>query len=102
MSAHRRRIELARRARRDLQGIRLYGLAQWGEERANAYHDALTKGFAMLQDFPELGVARDDLRPGLRSLQVEQHRILYRIRGETIRVLRIIHGRQDIEREFDR
>ena len=101
MSARRMRLELAPRARRDIRSIRLFGLQQWGQERADSYHEALTRGLQLLRDNPRLGPARDDLRPGLRGLRVEQHRILYRIEGDTVVVLRIVHVRQDAAGQLD-
>jgi toxin ParE1/3/4 len=99
MSARRLRLELAPRAQRDLLGIRLYTVEQWGEDQADTYLAALNKCFETLRDHPRIGVTRDDLRPGLRSFAVEQHLILYRIGGEAIYVLRVVHGRQDLSRQ---
>lgn len=47
-----------------------------------------------------MGRGRDDLRPGYRSLRVEQHVIYYQIEDKTIRVNRILHDRQDAAREL--
>ncbi len=99
MSARRLRLEIAPRAQRDIRGIRLYTVEQWGEAQADAYLAAPNKGFETLRDNQSIGVARDDLRPGLRSFPVEQHRILYRIQGDTIRILRVVHGRQDLSQQ---
>ena len=99
MSARRLRLELAPRAQRDLLGIRLYTVEQWGEDQADTYLAALNKGFETRRDYPRIGVARDDLRPGLRGFSVEQHLILYRINGETIHVLRVVHGRQNLSQQ---
>jgi toxin ParE1/3/4 len=68
----------------------------------NVYSAALSRGFETLRDYPRLGVARDDLAPGLRSLAVEQHRILYRIKDDVIHVLRVVHFRQDARRQLNR
>ena len=87
------RLELASRARNDVRGIRAYSRGQWGDQQANEYSAALSRGFETLRDNPEIGVAADGLGAGLRSFSVEQHRIIYRIRGETIRILRVIHHR---------
>jgi toxin ParE1/3/4 len=99
MSARRPRLELASCARNDIRSIRAYSRGQWGEHQANENSAALSRGFETIRDNPEFGVAADDLGAGLRSFSVEQHRIIYRIRGETIRILRIIHHRQDVSRQ---
>ncbi len=102
MSAHRSRLQLSAQARRDITGIRAYSRQQWGEQQANAYSATLARGFEALRDNPDLGVTRDDLAPGIRSLLVEQHRIIYRIKGDVIRVLRVVHYRQDESQQIDR
>lgn len=99
MSARRLRLELAPRAQRDLLGIRLYTVERWGEDQADSYLAALNKGFETLRDHPRIGDSRDDLRSELRSFPVEQHLVLYRIGGEAIYDLRIVHGRQDLGRQ---
>ena len=45
---------------------------------------------------PRIGRPRDDLAPGVRSLPVSQHTILYRIESAAIRVPRILHVRRDL------
>jgi len=49
----------------------------WGESQAEVYAYRLNTALRELADFPLPGVTRDDLSPGLRSLQVGQHVILY-------------------------
>ena len=98
MSAHKLPVALTPRALRDLRGIQLYSLQQWGTERADVYDEAIQSALRGLTEHLELGKARDDLRPGLRCLPVEQHLILYRITDQAISVQRVIHARQDIRR----
>jgi toxin ParE1/3/4 len=48
-----------------------------------------------MRDYPLVGQARDNLFPGCRSVQAEQH-VIYYYQSETeIVVVRILHGRQD-------
>jgi toxin ParE1/3/4 len=47
---------------------------------------------------PELGRARDEILPGLRSTPVGKYVLFYRLRGEVVEVLRILHGRRDLGR----
>ena len=50
----------------------------------------------MLRDHPRIGRLRDDLFPGCRSVQVEQHVIYYDLPDDTtIFVRRILHARRD-------
>ena len=48
--------------------------------------------------FPESGRLRDGIRPGLRSFLVALYVVFFRQVGETIEVLRILHGRRDLDR----
>ncbi|MEA2585180.1 MAG: toxin ParE1/3/4 [Thermomicrobiales bacterium] len=68
--------------------------------QANAYHAALRSGIEALRDNPQLGVAREVLYPGLRSHPVEVHVLYYRIQGNVIEIVRILHSRQDADAVF--
>ena len=49
-----------------------------------------------------MGRSRDDLRPGLRSFTVGEYVIFYIIEHEDVEILRVLHGRQDIEGQLGR
>ena len=61
---------------------------------------SITERFSLLASFPHLGRTRDDLRPGLRGFTVGDYVILYRIEGEDVLILHVIHGRRDIAALF--
>lgn len=48
--------------------------------------------------FPESGRSREEILPGLRSFPVKPYVVFYRVETGTILVLRILHGRRDVER----
>lgn len=98
MSARRLRLGVSEPATNDLRGIQAYTLAQWGSAQATAYEESLHGALEMLLTRPGLGRARDDIRSGLRSYPVASHVILYRVDGDTLIVLRILHQRMDIVR----
>lgn len=85
-----------------MQGIAQYSLEQWGAEQQARYLAALERGLLALLDHPEIGRPRDDLSPGSRVYLIEQHVAIYDLRGATLRVLRILHGRRDIARALRR
>ncbi len=64
--------------------------------RADRLVDAITERFYLLSLHPRIGRTRDDLRPGLRSFAVVGYVILYRIEGEDVVIVHVLHGRQDI------
>ena len=69
-------------------------------EIADRLIDSITDRFFLLGDHPYVGRLRDDLRPGLRSFPVGQYVIIYRIDGEDVLILHVMHGRRNIEATF--
>lgn len=67
------KIVLSREADQDLKDILQYTLATWGAAQMDVYAEAIDKGLKLLTHNPRLGRARNDLFPGCRSFQVEQH-----------------------------
>jgi toxin ParE1/3/4 len=89
---------LARQARAELSSIWNYIFKESGNAvAADSVIDAITERFYMLGQFPRMGRARDDLRPGLRSFPVGQYVIVYTIENEDVEILHVFHGRQDID-----
>ena len=58
---------------------------------------SLAERFYLLAEYPQLGRRRDDWRPGLRSFTAGNYVILYRIDGEDVLIVHLLHGRRDIE-----
>jgi len=54
----------------------------------------------MLERHPFSGRPRDGLRPGLRSLLADPHVIFYRVQNDTAEIVRVLHGRQDLDELF--
>jgi toxin ParE1/3/4 len=95
-------VHLSRRAYADLAGIDAYGASEFGPDAADAYQDAFDKAFARLADFPHIGEARPAYGPGIRCLVCGQHRILYKIVGNTVQIICILHHSQDVTRRLPR
>jgi toxin ParE1/3/4 len=89
---------LAPQARAELSNIWAYIVKEGGNiAAADAVIDAITDRFYLLSQYPRMGRARDDLRPGLRSFAVGQYVIVYAMEDEDVEILHVFHGRQDIE-----
>jgi toxin ParE1/3/4 len=95
MSARELRIRVARRGQRDIKSIHLYTTKRWSKEQADSYQLKLTTAFGHLSRHPFLGIERPEISTGIRSLMVESHVVLYRVRAEEIVITRIVHSRQD-------
>lgn len=85
----------------------LLALYDWIAERADP-HTAFdwTSGIeeraGSLATFPERGTLRDDLVPGLRTLTYHRRTLIaYRLAGEAVEVLRLIHTAQDWDGSLD-
>ena len=96
MPGHKLRIELSPAARLDLRTILRISRKRWGERQRDAYQRAIDRALGRLASFPDIDRTRDDLGSALRSLPVEQHLILYRTEGETLRIMRIVHSQRDV------
>lgn len=75
MSARRVAVALSGAALRDVDGILLYTRRTWGQQAV--YRAVIYQMLELLSQHPRAGRPRDDLFPGCRGLQVEQHVISY-------------------------
>ncbi len=64
--------------------------------------ERLAAGVARLADFPESGRARPEIGAGARSVVVGRYLVLYRINGEFVDIVRVIHGAREIMELLDR
>jgi toxin ParE1/3/4 len=54
----------------------------------------------MLKEHPRAGRARDEIRPGLRSVASRSYVVFYRIRSDTAEIVRVLDGRRDLDEIF--
>ena len=95
---------VAPRANSDLDDIWYYVAKESGSvEIANRLIDTITERFFWLARFPYMGRSRDeDFGVGSRSFAVGEYLIVYVVEGEEVLVLRVAHGRRDIDALFPR
>jgi len=79
----------------DLQSISEYTLQKWGPEQEGIYLSGLWEKLAAIQASPESFKLREDLVKGCRSARHEKHVIFFAIQGQTLQVIRILHGAMD-------
>jgi toxin ParE1/3/4 len=89
------RLILSRRAKEDLLEIWEF-IADHDKIAADRYIDHLRDRALELLHFPELGRARDEIHPGLRSLLARNHLLFYRLERQEVQILRILHGSMDL------
>ncbi len=88
--------KLSNQAEADLDELRL-SIAANHPDAADRMVDAVLEGSRMHVRFPNMGQSRDEIRPGLRCFLVSPYVVYFRPVGETIEVLRILHGARDIK-----
>jgi toxin ParE1/3/4 len=89
-------IRLAKAAQQDLRDI-WRGLAEYGQlSLADDTLADIESKFGLLGQFPNVGRARNDLLPELRSYPAKDFVIFYRLLTNTVEVVRVIHGSRDI------
>lgn len=62
---------------------------------ADRFIDRIEQRFGLLAANPRLGVARDDLRAGLRRFGYARYLIYYRIIRGGVEIVRVVHGARD-------
>ncbi len=95
-----RPIKLTLLAKSDLKDLLKYTQKVWGERQRKIYKAHFDQAFALLSEFPEGGLRRDELFIGCRCKLVEQHVIFYRLTKNAVEVVRILHSRMDIQSQF--
>jgi toxin ParE1/3/4 len=54
----------------------------------------------LLEDAPLGGRARNEVRPGLRSIASSPHVIFYRVTNDAAEIVRVLDGRRDLDEIF--
>ena len=93
------------RAREDiLRQFRWYLVEQDAPDTALRFMDAVEESVEQLLRMPNMGAPRPLKNPALKGLRVwpvkefDEFLIFYLVQGETLRVVRVLHGKRDIGR----
>jgi toxin ParE1/3/4 len=96
-----RRVEFSPEALGDLIDLYDYIAVRDGAERAIGYIERIEDCCRSLSVFPDRGIRRDDLRPGLRILGFERRAVIaLHVTTDTVMILRILYGGRDLETVF--
>jgi toxin ParE1/3/4 len=94
------RVERTEQAEADLEEILDY-LDEHNPDAADRFVDIFKEKTEALARMPEMGRAREELAPGLRSLNAGNYLIFYRPADDGIQVIRIAHGSRDLPGLFE-
>jgi len=100
MPKSKRRYRLSPLAEADLEEIWLYTFRQWSVEQAEEYHNAIIMGIEGLvsgSNVPQ----RTDVREGYWKYKVGMHVLYFRCSDKYLDVIRILHGRMDVDAHLD-
>lgn len=93
-------LDLTDAALSDLRSIREYTLKTWGEEQEDRYLDELWARFEQILDDPNRWRFREDLFPRCQLAAQGRHVILFRVEGQALQVVRILHSAMDFNRQI--
>ena len=94
------KLRTAPAAREDIREIKAYSRAAFGPHAVTAYLGGLRAIFDLLEGRPLAGGAEPDLGINVRSFGYRSHRIYYRLDGDDLLVIRILHHARDVAGAF--
>jgi toxin ParE1/3/4 len=89
-------ITLSPKARQDFIDILRYTGETWGEKQLLIYRDKINEALQAIGGNPQLAHHRDDLPSSHHAYLVGSHIIVYRMRGDGVAVVRILHQRMSL------
>jgi plasmid stabilization system protein ParE len=63
---------------------------------AEKFADKFEQLCGLLSEHPEIGLERDDLHAGVRSVLFHRYVVFYRSRGDSVEVLRVMSATRDV------
>jgi toxin ParE1/3/4 len=91
----RARIVRSIAAKTDLAEIWSY-LAERSPRAADRLLKEIEQQIERLAEFPEIGPQRPEIGTGARVLTIGNYIVLYRFDGETVAIMRVVHGARDL------
>jgi toxin ParE1/3/4 len=84
-------VILSEKAKADLDTIDRFGIDNFGAPVAADYMRGFHDIFARLAAYPMSGQEVAKLKPTVRRLSYRSHHLFYTFRGDTVRIVRILH-----------
>lgn len=83
-------------ARADLEEAWLYTASEWGIEQADRYAAGIAARIDSVLELPNTGSPLTGVAMGYRKIRSGQHLAIYRVTGEELIVVRVLHEREDL------
>jgi toxin ParE1/3/4 len=100
MAAARHRIIWSPEAEQDLLDIWSYLAREASFTVADTQIRDIVHACQLLGDHPLAGRLREELAPMLRSVAANPYVVFYRLTGKAVEIVRVLHGRRDIDSIF--
>ena len=94
------RRTLSPRAQEDLDDIWDYTAKRWGVDQAEFYTRQIGRHVEAVAAQPMMGRACSDVRAGYYKYPSGSHVLFYRLVGDDVDIVRILHERMDFERHM--
>ena len=76
-------------------------MAHWSRGQANKYYKAIFSVIDKICEDVNAGKPIDEIKKGHRRINVKSHMIIYKVKGTTIYVDRILHQMMDPDKHLD-
>jgi len=93
-------VEISEEAEHDLEEVFDYTYSEHEMNQTVEYVSSFDPVFQNLALNPQLGRERMEIREGLRCHVKDLHVIFYRIKSDCVRIVRVLHGAQDLAPHF--
>ena len=93
---------LSPRAQSDIDKIWDYTITQWGIDQAESYTRELQRNIEAIAAQPNKGRSCPEVRSGYFKIPSGSHVVFYRMTGQRVEVVRVLHSRMDFERHISR
>jgi toxin ParE1/3/4 len=100
MADRRRPIVWSPDASADLSEIWNYYATVASRHIADKIAREIGEACRLLEEHPFAGRARNEVRPGLRSIATRPHVIFYRVNNDVAEIVRVLDGRRDLDEIF--
>ncbi|RAI43349.1 type II toxin-antitoxin system RelE/ParE family toxin [Rhodoplanes roseus] len=100
MASGRPKLLWSPEAERDLGDVYDHVAAAGSPKAATHVLISIDQACRRLIDYPHKGPSREELAPDLRSIVVHPYVIFYRPTDIAIEIVRVLHGRRDIDAIF--
>ena len=100
MAESRRPLAWSPEALSDLSEIWDYYVTTAGRHTADGIVRRVGEVCVLLEEHPFAGRARNEVRPGLRSIAASPHIVFYRVNDGSAEIIRVLDGRRDLDEIF--